>query len=122
MRKAVLENLAPLYKPGSDLAIEEAVMPRLEDSNVTLNRGEYDEAALCDKDVKIAAIACLCRLSIHGQQWVRSALEVLQLIDDLPVSVKSMVVAAIEHFPEVVHAEYVNVLPVPGCPEEALFQ
>lgn len=83
-------------------------MPRLEDSHVTLHRGEYDEAALCDKDVKIAAITCLCRLSIHGQQWVRSALEVLQLVDDLPMSVKSMVVAALEHFPEVVHAQYVT--------------
>lgn len=93
------------YRPGSELAVEEAVMSRLEDASVTATRGEYDEAALCDHDVKIAAITCLCSLSVHGQQWVRSALEGLQGAA-LPPKIRQLVEASCANFPNVVHAEY----------------
>ena len=72
VRKAALDVLAGAYRVGMESAVMTAVVTRLVDEmeilRVLERAGEFDERAPCDRDVKHAAIMCLCKLSVHGQQ------------------------------------------------------
>jgi hypothetical protein len=67
VRKTALEAVVQLYEPGNT-AIVDAVVSRLEDSQLVSSPTFLDVSAKGDNDVKTTAIMCLAKLASHREE------------------------------------------------------